>query len=373
MPLPNGGRQMKRPHVLLLIVLLVFTSSTMMADEDVSITDIEEQLTNITQEEKEVLQFLFNQVQEIERLEREKEKITAEIDTMKKGIEGLEDKLRRETISYDNKRDVLKQVLQTYQKMGPSSYIGIILDSDNLTDLLRRINTLRDLTRNTGELLDSIEEAKESLLSEKNNLAEKLKLVEEKEKQLKETLTQKQGLVKEEEEYLESLKGDKEYYIERLEYITKGVEEFKNLFSDITKEFSNIVQSGNLPEDAVNLKFTAEGLTGTIEDEAFNQMVADYSTIKDMTLHFYEGRVEMKLGEKNLLLAGTFAIDGQTLIFQPEEGSIYGMSLKKDTIEELFKEGEFVLNLEPLIGKSTLKSVEIMDGYMKLTIIPKLF
>ena len=82
----------------------------------------------------------------------------------------------------------------------------------------------------------------------------------------------------------------------------------------------------------------------------------------------------MEFPEKNLTLQGTFSIlDEKTLKFQVEEGNFYGFSLNKGTVYEFFKEGDFILDIEPLIGKNTLKSIEIMEGYMELTVGIKLF
>lgn len=93
-----------------------------------------------------------------------------------------------------------------------------------------------------------------------------------------------------------------------------------------------------------------------------------------MEFDFSPGKIEMKAPEKNLTLEGEFVIiDDQILKFEAENGSFYGMPLEKGTIDELFEEGYFILNLEPLIGKNVLKSVEIMDGYIELLVTLKLF
>ena len=47
--------------------------------------------------------------------------------------------------------------------------------------------------------------------------------------------------------------------------------------------------------------------------------------------------------------------------------------LKKGTIDKFFEEGDFILDIQPLIGRNVLKSVEIMDGYIELTVEIKLF
>lgn len=369
-------RGIKSKFIILAILILfntIFISSEMSAEED-SVKELEEKLLNISEEEREILDSLFIQAQEIEELEREKERITLDIGIMKRDIEDLDTKIQRETINYQEKLDLLKQILQSYQRMGPGSYIEIILEADNITNLLRRINTLRDLTKNTGELLDSIDEIKNKLMAEKSNLDEKLNILEETENQLAKTIEESQKKVQEMEEYLASLEGDREYYQERLDSIMKMMDELALLIKDTTKEFAHIIEEGNLPEDKVKLRLTGKGVKGTIEEEVFNEIIQANSNLSEIILHFYSDSVVMEFPENNLMLLGSFLIvNGQTLKFQVEEGSFYGFVLKKETIDELLKEGDFILNLEPLLGKNTLEDIEIMEGYMELTVGVKLF
>jgi len=252
--------------------------------------------------------------------------------------------------------------------------LEIILDSDSLTSLIRRINILRDVTKNTGELLSTIEKSKENLVEEKTNLDNKIKSLEEKRVVLRETLIKKQKLVKENEEYLESLGSEREMYIERLDYVELMMGELKQILTDFTREFSKIIKDGNLPTDAVEESFTLRGIKGTISEMVFNDIIGSYKELPKLEIKFYPGRIEMSAPERQLMLVGEFIIiDDQTLKFEAEKGSFYGMSLEKSTIDEMFSEGDFVLELEPLIGKNILRSVEIKDKFIEILVGIKFF
>ncbi|MDR7855581.1 MAG: hypothetical protein RIN63_03155 [Tissierella sp.] len=358
----------------LIAISLIFTSSNMLAEKDDSTSEIQQKLDSISHEEREILEFLFLQVQEIEEMERESIRINEEIHIMTKEIDGLEENILKEETKYDENLNALESILKSYQRMGPASFLEIILDSDNLNSLIRRINLIRDLTRNTGNLLEDTEEAKERLLGEKLNLDQKLELLEERQKALEESLEQKQKLVAEKEAYLESLAGDKDLYMQRLEYVAMLMEEIKQILADFTKEFSRIIQDGNLPMDAVKETITLRGVKGTIDEKTFNDIIASYKSLPYMEIRFKDGEIELNAPDKKLSLAGQFNIvDGQTLQFEAERGSFYDMPLEKGTIEELFKEGYFILNLEPLIGGNIIKSVEIKKGYLELLVSIKIF
>ncbi|MCF6462151.1 coiled-coil domain-containing protein [Clostridium sp. Cult1] len=367
----------RRKFIILALLILcntIFISSEMVAEEEDSLEKIQEELLNISSEEREILDSLFIQAQEIEELEMEKERITLDIGKMKKEIGDLDRKIEKETKSYEDKLDLLKQVLRSYQRMGPGSYIEIILDAENIANLLRRINTLRDLTKNTGELLDSIDEIKKRLIKEKVSLDQKLNLLEETEDQLAKTIEEGQQKVKEMEEYLASLEGDREYYQEQLDRLMKMIDELTLLIKDATKEFTHIIKEGDLPEEEVKLKLAGKNVKGSIREGIFNQIIKANSNLPEIIVHFYPDRVEMEFPEKELLLIGSFVVlDKQILQFKVEEGTYYGFVLKKGTIDKFFEEGDFILDIQPLIGRNVLKAVEIMDGYIELTVEIKLF
>ena len=93
-----------------------------------------------------------------------------------------------------------------------------------------------------------------------------------------------------------------------------------------------------------------------------------------VSISFNQGKIEMKAPDKRLVLVGDFEIvDNQILKFIPQTGSFFDMPLEKGTIEELFEEGDFILNFKPLIGNNILKSVEIKDGYIEILVTLKLF
>lgn len=333
---------------------------------------IEEKLKGISKEEKEVLQNLFILMQEIEGMEREAEKISQDIDKVDKEIKDLEVTIAKEEENYEKKKEGLKQVLKSYQRMGPSSYLEIILDSDSLNDFLSRINILQDITRNTGELLNIIEASKEKLSTEKAKLDDKLVLIKEKQEQLKESLAKKIQLKKDKEEYLASLKGNREYYQEQLDNLKQVWDKLQQTFSGAAKEFSRIIEEEDLPSDALKISFGFLSIKGTIEEKTFNDIVKEHSQLPNMEFSFLPNKMKIELPEKNLFLEGTLIILGDSALkFQPKEGSFYGMPLEPWAIEELFKEGNLVINLKPVLYGNTLHSIEIKNGCLELSSIPQ--
>ena len=358
----------------LLIIILILTSSVILGEGEEDISQIQEILFSITEEEKEILEYLFIQTQEIEEMEREAERMDEEIHSIEEDIANIDNRIKEEEENYERNLEALKIVLQTYQRMGPGSYLEIILSSDSLTSLIRRVNVLRDLTKNTDELLANIEISREKLISERSDLDEKVKLLEEKRSVLEENLHKKQELVKEQEEYLASLQSDREVYLERLEYISMMMEEIKEILKEFTLGFNRILVEGNFPEDGIKQSFTLRGIKASIDEKVFNDIVNAYDWIPRIEIRFLDGEIELNAPEKGLRMAGNFQIeDGQTLKFVPEKGSFLDMPLGKGTLDSLFEGGDFTLNFEPLIGRNIIREVNVLDGYLEVLVAIRLF
>lgn len=329
-------------------------------------SEIREKLSGISSEEKEKLQKLFTLTQEIEALEIEEKKLAVEIQAIKEETANLEKAIEKGELDCQKKKESLRQVLKSYQRMGPGSFIEIVLDSENFGEFLHRLNTIRDLTRNTGELLDQLEASGRMLAEERTRLLEKSGLLEEKQKQSKEALAEKLELKEEQEEFLASLEGEREYYSQYLASIEQVWGEIKLLFSDVVKNFSRIAEEGNIPADAVKISISFPDIKGSIEDDTINGIISEHSGLPPMELAFRNGKAEINLPDKYLKLSGIFTVkDGYAIEFQAEEGSFYGMPLEPAAIGELFG-GALLLDLKPLLGGYEIHAVELKEGYLEL-------
>jgi dsDNA-binding SOS-regulon protein len=300
-------------------------------------------------------------------MEREESRFGPETENITREIQELETVITIQEIAYEIKREALKQVVRSYQRMGPSSYLEIILDSSSLADFLRRLNTLRDLTRKTGDLLGLLQESSEKLTAQKTKLAEKLVLLVETQEMLKESLLKAMLLKEEKEEYLVFLAEEREHYHNQLVNMQRAWGELTHFFPEVTKKFSRIIEEAYLPPEYLKLTMTLNGIKASILDTTLNDIIKGHG-LSEMVFSFYPGRVEIAVPDKHLVLAGIFILEGETLKFQAQEGSFYGMALQTGNLEELFSEAELLLNLKTLVGDNILRSIEILDGQLELLI-----
>jgi peptidoglycan hydrolase CwlO-like protein len=355
-------------------VLIILCTSIVIGQAEPPLKEEEEKLAEISKEQREILQSLFTLTQEIEVLESAEKKFAHDIDAANQELKNLEASIASEEINYAKNQEALKRFLKIYQKLGPGSYLEIIMDSDSLSTFLRRLNTLRDLTRNAGKLLEVLEDSKNKLSLEKLKLSEKLALIQDKQKQSKEALTQKLRLKKDREDYLLSLNEESRFYQEHLTNMKKMTEELKPLLSKAIEEFSDIIEDGGLSADAVKTSVSIFGIKGTLEEKTFNDIISKHTGLSGMEFTFDIDKIQVRIPEKQFELYGKFEIKEENVLsFQPEGGSFYGMPLKLGYIEGLLNDGVLAIDLKPLLGRNVLQYIKLQEGYVELFVKPNLF
>lgn len=354
----------------LAILLIISLPLSIVVGQGGPFSEIKERMASISESEHENLQNLFVLSQQIAEIGKEEKKVTQDIKTKKTEIEGLKVTIASEEMAYTKKMEDLKQVFKSYQRMGPGTYIEIILNSDNLAMLLRRVNTLRDLTRNTQNLMELLEESKAKQLMEKENLVQKISSLEDKQKLLQESLIKKKQLIQDQEKYLSSLKEKREAYQENLSKLQLNWDELKTSVPVIIKELARIIDEGYIPPEKLNISFNFTSIRGTIDEKTLNDFISEYPLLPKIVLKFYPNNVQISMPEENLVLSGNFVIqEAQALKFQVKEGSFYGMPLDAGAIEDLFIKGDLVFKLKlPMSTNYRLNSIKTRDGSLELII-----
>lgn len=344
------------------------------AGEVKSIEEASGQLTGISEKEQETLERLFILTQEIEEMEREEARLTAEINELVKEIDKLDVSILKEQENYNLYLGVMEQVLISYQRGGPASYLDILLKAENLTSFIKSLNLIKDISKNTGELLASIEESKQYLEETRKNLSDNMALLEVKREELLEPIAARKRLAEEQEAYLDSLEDEKELYQQYLDNLTMMWENLKRLFSNIVDEFSRIIGEGHFTTEDLNLKFNFFSLKGSVHQDTFNRIMNENSTLSEIVFSFSQDGVRIEVPDNNLVLEGYFVLEGSAaLLFVPESGTFYGMALETESMDELFRNGPLLIDFEQVAGEMVtvdieLEDVETADGFIHFTI-----
>lgn len=356
-----------------------YISKSLIANDLKPITETKDKLEDLSLEGKNVLENLFILSQEILEMEKEEKRISAEITNIDLESKDLEEQIIISQTNYDKQLDILQQVLVGYQKRGPVSYVETLLNAGDLKTFVRSLNIIREFSKNTASLLDSLEKQKDELTENRTNLANTLVLLEEKREELKGPLVKKIKLKEEQETYLQSLGDQKALYSEYLIDMEEKWNENKSLFKILIEDFSKIVDESNIDIEDLNIAFSFLGVTGALYEDTFNGLFEMHDTLSSMKFTFSNDSIEIDIPDLHLRLFGTFILEeGSILKFSVLEGSFYDMPLETSSIVELFEEGDFVINVKELVKDMvtidfTIDAISINDGYLEFKLTAKFF
>jgi peptidoglycan hydrolase CwlO-like protein len=365
----------KKIIIWLIAALCLPSAASNIASSEVKpITEAQERIKGISEEEQKVLQQLFTLSQQIEESERDKARLAGEIEELNARINELDESIKDREKEYEHKLDLLEKVLLSYQKGGPASYLEILFSARDFSSFLKSINLIRDISRNTGELLAAIKEEGKKLAEEKELLAQEVTALEDTQKKLEISISELAELKKEQETYLASLEDEKGNYEEHLRSLELMWNDLKSMFSGVVDEFTSIIREGRFTIDDLNLSIGFSSVKGSISDETFNRIVRENSTLPETVFHFHKGYSVIEVPEKSLVLEGSFVKSGDAgVLFEVKSGSFYGMPLEEESIRELFKEGPIYIDFEAVAGDMVtidivLDKVETREGYLDFTV-----
>lgn len=369
---------MKRFLSIILIIAIIIVPFSIYSysqpSNEESVSEVQNSIVELSDEEKKILEELFLVLQDIMEMEEREKSIILAMESLKINITDIEDRIKDETIKYESNLNIMEEVLKSYQRNGSTSFLELVLSSDSLGTLLKRINAIRDISRNTENLLNTIEEGKEKLVEEKKNLNSTLEDYEIRQKELKDALDKKFALKDDLERRLSSLKEEQSKYEDYLRRLEMSFHEIKPIFSETINTFVKMIEDGNLPEDVMDISISLPNIKGVIYEDELRNILKAYKFPADFDLVFTKERIELYMPELNLYMAGTFEIvDPHTIKLKVVDGKYMGLTLEQASIEELFKNGYLIMNFKSLLDKNKIKSIEIKDKSLELYITPVFF
>ncbi len=360
--------------IALLIIPTLLLTPVKVSGDVKPIEDTKGKLDEISEEEKGVLNDLFAVTQKIEALEKEELSLNQNIEELQEQIENLKHEMEEKQLTYDEKLAVLEQVLAIYQRGGPASYLEILLSADSLSTFLKSINAIKDISHNVGGLLDTIKKEKKVLNQEKDKLEANEKQLKDTKNALVKNLEDSRQLKKQREEYLISLQEQRVHYEEYLSVLKSMWGDATELFSQIVSEISRVVAEGYLTYEDLNMKAGLITMQGTIIQKDFNRILEENSELPEDIFQFEDGEVTLEVPDMQLVLHGSFVVDGKTAIrYEVTSGTFYGMPLDEISKKELFEKGSLLLDFDEIAGDMitmdyTIRRVESTKEHLNFEI-----
>ena len=142
------------------------------SDTKDKISDVKKELSSTMNEIEDLINQIADYETEIENLDLQIEEITDSIEEAEKQIEESEKELAE-------KQDLLNRRLIAMYKAGDSSYLDVLLGSENVVDFISNYYLVEELADYDTKLIESVEAAKNEIEASKVSLEESKKEVEE--------------------------------------------------------------------------------------------------------------------------------------------------------------------------------------------------
>ena len=358
-----------------MMIIVLFTGVLEGAATGLDSTDTKnDDLEKLNIEEREILDELFLLSQDVKDLQIQSSVLNDEISELEDSIINLDESIAEKQIAYDDGLSAMEEVLVNYQRRGPVSYLQLILSSGSIKTLVERINGLRDLSRGTSSLLSKLEEEKLVLVAEKEKLDESVLLLTRKRNDLEKSLELRKASVRDLEARLDSLQDERSRFEDYLAQLQQSMEDIKPIFSQTMSMLSSDIEKVNLSEDLISLQISFAGVKGTIMDEKLNLELQSKAYPTTVEIEFRKGSMVLEMPEIDFSMEGNLEqLNDTTLAFKMTTGEYMGFTLEQAAMEQLFSSGLFELKLAALLGRNTIRSVELQDGYLVLNIKTALF
>ena len=164
--------------------------------------EAEEKKEEVTAQKNEVLDEISELNVQISKYESEIEELNSKIDELEDSISEKEKEIEKLEEETEQRQELLINRLVAMYEMGQTSYLDVLLSSEDMTSFLSNYYRIQEIAEADQEIIDSIlqkqeetEKAKQELKKNKKEVDESKKEIEEKNKSLEIAKTSKQTKV----------------------------------------------------------------------------------------------------------------------------------------------------------------------------------
>lgn len=246
---------------LILFILMFSIISNTYAASLSGLKDQKEEIQDEIDEAKEQYEYILEQknaiITEIQKLansiannEKKIDEINTKLAKLEKEVDELEKKLEETEEKLKKQEDALKTKIVMDYKMGEVTYLSVLLNSNGILDFISNCYFITEIMKKDNELLDSIEEQKQKIETNK-------KEVEEKRKEVRTQKAEKEAV----KVLLTSQKREKENKVSSLtseeKKIQKEIEEYNNELRRVQKEIDKAMENA---KDKYNGSISGSGV-----------------------------------------------------------------------------------------------------------------
>ena len=217
---------------LITLIILLFSSTSIVFASKLS--DIQEKKQEAQEQKKEVQSNKSAAMKQVESIsssimenEDKLEEIQDKLTDLNKEIKELEKQITEKEKEYAEKDKLVEERLIVQYKYGDTSYLDVILNSKNIIDFISNYHLVKEVLEYDKELLNSIEEQKNKIKADKEQLEEKQKEVKkQKAEQEKINATLRNQKVKK-ENYIRELSSEEKELSDKIDEYNAAIRQIE--------------------------------------------------------------------------------------------------------------------------------------------------
>lgn len=366
----------RRSGLVLLLCLLLMSSPLSAADRSPRLKGpfSEADTEALSGADKRTMETLFVLSTDIAYADLELERIQEEIVALEKQIDLQSLAIRNAEADEADLRMTIKTFLNRQQKSRGTAVLEAFFDSKDIGEFMMRVEWIKEIAHQMKQLKQAYAETRNQLVADRSLQKALLESAQDRERAFVRMTAEKRESVAALRAHLESL-GERRTQYEAYLHILEGIwGELTPLFSKTVTAFIERIESGDFPDDTVQMKTDLSGVKGILYESTFNRMLDQRADLEPIHFDFKPSGVYLSFPDYRVRLFGAFEIvDGQTLIYQVEKGYFVGLPLGEGALEALFSEVPLQFNLRGLIGANEIRKSVSFEDRMELDVIIKLF
>lgn len=330
---------------------------------------LQEALAGLEVQEKAILAELFR----LQRAAEEAEARLGDLETRRQSAEAAlaaaRDELDRARALHARRRDEAARLLRLVQRLGPASYLGVLLGAESWTDFTARLGAVTVTVRSVRQGLGRLREAQDELRRREGELAAR-------EAQLAAAVeAERAGLARlvdaraEREAALAALGSERERYLDRLAALERGWLDFvQPLVQRMGTAFRRL--AGEVREiPGARVALGGGGVRLRVPEAGLNQLLAADPDLRGFRFRLEDGGARLEAPELALTLRGRFAIDGgAVLVYEVEGAELAGVALDSGAVREALGGRGLAVDLSPVLGPWRLHAVRVDGGELEFTV-----
>lgn len=216
------------------------------------INEANSELQEVQTQKTETIKQVESISSQIETYETQIEELETKLSDLNTKISNAEKEIKEKEENYNQNEKLLQERLVAAYEAGDTSYLDVILSSENLTDLISNYYLVSELATYDAELLEKIQKEKEEIQKTKENLETNKKAVTSTKTEKEKVSIQLQQSRKEKANYVSQLSEDEKQIQSQIEelkqankQIDKDIEAKKKAYQEQIEALKNNNNSSN--------------------------------------------------------------------------------------------------------------------------------